>query len=145
MSAALLALVLAGCDQRPHAYLRPGTSEAETNLIYARCVQEAQLIAFQESTRLFALGPYGTRPVFVPGRGWVMGRVDPYPVNPTFWRFQREQELADYCMRLQGFQWLPLPATGGPGQALPAEPAPGAPPPGIAPPLPTPPPSPPRG
>jgi len=120
LAAGLIGLLaaLAGCASAPHAYQRPGATESEMRRDYARCQQQAQLEALQESSQLYGFG--FTRPGFVPGQGWVMRPGD--PPGASFWRVQREQELADYCMRVLGYRWLPQPGGAPPPAAAPVVP-----------------------
>ncbi len=116
--ASALLLLVAGCATTPHAWQNPGTGALASADEITTCRIEADREA-QRSVFLYGWGgagyPLAWRRGFVPGWGWGWG-------SPGLAMAQRSQELANFCMRVKGFQWLPLaPATTPPADAKPDE------------------------
>jgi hypothetical protein len=105
-----LLLLLAACATTPHAWQRPGTGERPSEELIATCRAEAA----REAQRTAMLGTWpsygmvwgrGRAPGWGPGWGYGMGWS---PGWSSMAISQRTQELAGFCLRVQGFQLLPV-------------------------------------
>lgn len=121
-----LAVLVAGCASRPYVWQRMSDGARAPQEMLNRCHQEA--VAQANRTAPFAFGWggwgwYGPRP-FWPGWGLGFG----YAPGWGFSRLEVIQDLTSFCMRVQGYELVPLPegapVTGSPPppEAKPLEP-----------------------
>lgn len=101
LAAAILAL-LAGCT--PMRYERAGAGDAER----AADARECRDLAYAEALRTpFYWSPASRLWPWGPAHDLRFSRFA-YFEDPSYWRWQHERDLADFCMRSRGWRLMPV-------------------------------------
>ncbi|WP_291296521.1 hypothetical protein [Elioraea sp.] len=113
----LLLLALGACATTPYAWQRPETGERPSeeliNACRAEAAREAQRTAFMGTWPSYGMvWGRGRAPGWGYGMGWSPGWS-------SMAISQRTQELTAFCLRVQGFQLLPVAPETTPGAAPP--------------------------